>query len=139
MFDREQLDDVTCAQNIAPGNAVEVPLGFQPGVLIGFEIVIPDGHAYLTGIALGFAHGLVYPFGVGTFYEGNDDIIKRFVRDSNPGVAWSAFVYNQDAQSHAWQVRFMFDELGTAPTNSNTSTLTVADINTAAAAALTGP
>lgn len=139
MFDREQLADVTCAQSIAPTNVVEVPLAFQSGVLVGFEIVIPAGHAGLTGIALGFGHGLIYPFGAATFYEGDDDVIRRFVRDSNPGVAWSAFVYNQDLESHQWQVRFMYDELGTTPTNTNTTTLTVADIASAATADLVGP
>lgn len=135
MFDREQIQDVVCTQSITPANFVEVPFTFPPGVLIGYEIVIPDGHAYLTGIALGYGHNIVYPYGGGSFFEGNDEIVRRFVRDQNPGVPWSAFVYNQDLQPHAWQVRFLYDELGTDTTSAVTQPLTVADINNAASIA----
>lgn len=107
---------VSCPASVGAGNPTEVVLPFQGGILRHFEIVIPAGHAGLTGISLGYGHRGVIPFGVLAYYSGDDDIIRLDYTDTVPGVAWSAFLCNGDLQAHVWEVRMAFDEVsGGAP------------------------
>lgn len=108
---------VTCPQVVTTGNPTEVVLPFQGGILRHWEIVIPAGHSGLTGIALGFGHRGIIPFGALAFYSGDDDVLRRDYNDPTPGVTWSAFMVNGDLQPHVWEVRMDFDEItNIAPT-----------------------
>jgi hypothetical protein len=107
--------------------------------LVGFEIVIPPGHAGLTGIAFGFGHQPIIPFTPGSYFSGDDDVIRRVYKDKNAGVPWSAFVCNEDLQLHVWEVRFDYNELPTGTTSSNPATVTADDILAAGVDAMTGP
>lgn len=108
---RSESAVVTCAPSVAPNNPTEVVLPFQGGILKHFEIVIPPGHSGLTGISLGYGHRGVIPYGVLAYYSGDDDVIRRDYNDQVPGVAWSAFLCNNDLESHVWEVRMDFDEV----------------------------
>lgn len=139
MADRFNTTVVTCPASTAQANPVEVVLNGQPGVLVGFEIVIPAGHSGLTGIALGYGHRSVIPYDAGTYFSGDDDIIRRAYKDNTPGVPWSAFLCNLDLQSHVWEVRLDFNELSTTQPGQATTVVTAQDIIDAGTQALAGP
>lgn len=106
---------VTCAASVTTANPTEVVLPFNGGILRHFEIVIPAGHSGLTGIALGFGHNSIIPYGALAYYSGDDDIIRRDYGDVTHGVVWSAFLVNGDLQPHVWEVRMDFDEIPNVP------------------------
>jgi hypothetical protein len=128
VYDREEIANVTCPASITITGPLEVALGFTPGILIGFEIVIPDGHSGLTDIALGYAHQPTVPWTPGGYFSGNDEVIRRFTRDKVPGVPWSTFLRNYDLQPHSWQVRFLYDELDYAAISVASTAISAADI-----------
>lgn len=113
-------------------------MGFAGGVLRHFEIVIPPGHAGLTGIALGYGHRGVIPYGELAFYSGDDDKIERNYTDIVPGVPWSAFLCNLDLQAHVWEIRFDLDELDTLPASARSAPIAPSDIIAAGNASFAG-
>ena len=115
-----------------------MPLGFQGGILLRFYIVIPDGHSGLTGIALGYGHRAVIPYTAGAYFSGNDEVFAMDWIDSVPGVAWSAFLCNNDLQSHSWEVRFEYNEIGGATDQYVVAPLSATDIYTVADVVETG-
>lgn len=129
-----QIYDVSCAKSVTEANAIEVatvPAGLY--AVTAVSIWIPDGHAGLTGIALGYGHNPVIPM-AGDFLSANDEVFNFTLGDDYPnGVAWSVFVCNLDLQSHSWQTRWTLD---IAPVTSTTpaSTSLSADAIYAAAA-----
>lgn len=131
--------DVTCPASTptsAPVEVQTVPAGLF--YVTRFVIVIPDGHSGLTGIALAYGHQPVIPYNAGAYISGNDEVIPYDLSGSYPaGVQWSAFLVNDDLQSHSWEVRC---ELSiAAPQQSlSQSTLTAADIYTAGQAGILG-
>ena len=139
MAARLEVADVTCAANVAVNNPTEVVLNFPGGILRRFTIVIPDGHAGLTGIALGYGHNPVIPRSSGKFISGNDEVIPFDYQDETPGVAWSAFLCNLDTQSHTWEVRFEYDEVTDASTPAPVQPIPITDLQAATEALLSGP
>ena len=138
MPDRQEVAQVTCPANTLATAPVEVPLPWIGGIVRRIEIVIPDGHAGLTGIALGYAHQQTIPRTGNTFYSGNDDRIPMDINDKVPGVAWSAFLCNLDLQAHSWEVRFELDEIVQASTTLAPSFIAPADLLAAAQSAVSG-
>lgn len=125
---RVGVQQVACPQSTIPPAFVEVPLTFPTGVLRAFEIVIPAGHSGLTGIALGYGHVPVIPYGGASFFSGDDDVIASEYIDHVPGVQWSVFMQNGDLQQHVWEVRFYYDELSSAPVEPVTQAVTTDEI-----------
>ena len=116
MADRQESQVVTCPALTPTTAPVEIQLTWPGGIVRHVEIVIPDGHAGLTGIALGYGHNFIIPRSNGGLYSGNDDIIRRYYNDRQQGVQWSAFLVNGDTIAHSWEVRFDLDELAQQPT-----------------------
>lgn len=130
---------VTCAASVPESNPTVVPLGFGGGIVMVIRIVIPDGHAGLTGIALGYGGNAVVPYGDGAYYTGNDrEVILEYV-DNVPGVQWQAFLCNLDLQPHSWEVDFDLVEVGATNTTTTIAPVTPASIVAAGVAAMNGP
>jgi hypothetical protein len=110
MPDRKEIFDISCpALQSAP---LEIALPFKPGKPVSVTIIIPDGHAGLTGIALGFGHTAVIPNTRGGYISGNDERIVHDMSTEIPGPQWAAFCVNADRQAHVWEIRFELDEIG---------------------------
>jgi hypothetical protein len=135
--DQVTVQDITCPANTPVDAPVEVPLDDFGGNLVTIRLVIPDGHAGLTGISFGYGHNPVIPLNAGAFISGNDEPMKFDLRGYPDGVGWSAFVCNLDTQPHTWQVRCEWNDLVSAPAQVSSTPIAPADIN-AAAAALNG-
>lgn len=140
MPERMDIVNVTCAPLVLDTAPVEVAFArIFPGVPRKFTIVIPDGHAGLTGISLGFGHQPVIPSGSGDFISGNDESIPIELKSYPAGPMWSAFVYNLDTTAHSWQVRFEQDEIRLPVAPTATKALNPLDIVAAGAIALNRP
>lgn len=112
MAQRVEIFKVTCNANTAQSAAVETVLTFDPGIVREVEIVIPDGHAGLTGIALAVAHQVTIPATGTAWIVGNDEVVRWPLDKYLNTGAWSAFAYNTDiTNSHSWYLRFLIDEI----------------------------
>jgi hypothetical protein len=139
MATRFESTVVTCNASVAPSNPTVVALGFDGGIVLAMRIVIPDGHAGLTGIALGYGGNATVPFGALAYYSGNDrEIILRYT-DNQPGVAWSAFLCNGDTQPHGWEIDFDLSDALTSNAPTLITPVSTSAIIAAGTAAMNGP
>lgn len=112
MPDRVNVANVTCPAGTPVGAPVETYFTqFPPGIPRKLTIVIPDGHAGLTGIALGYGHQPILPDNTGAYISGNDESIPFDLTNYSAGPLWSAFTCNLDLIDHSWQIRLEFDEI----------------------------
>ena len=139
MPDRVETFDVTCPASITAAQAVEVPFVYDPGNPRRVTIIIPDGHAGLTGIALGYGHQPVLPRTPGRFISSNDEFLTFDLTNYPAGPAWSAFVCNNDTQSHAWEVILELDEIGETAPALTVEPLSLSSIYAAGTTAMQGP
>ena len=113
---------------------VQLAVGANLWQITKVTIVIPAGHAGLTGIQLWYGGGPAIPWDSGWF-SGDDDVIPLEPSGAFPaGVPWSVAMINNDIQQHTFQTRW---EMIYAPNNSGAVAVTpmsTADIYAAAAA-----
>ena len=134
MAQRIQTYAVTCQPGTTQANAVEQALPMLPGIVRAVRIIIPPGHAGLTGIALAQAHQVIIP-ATGNVWISGDDRDPRFELENYLDAdTWSAWVYNTDAEfSHTWYLEMEVDEI-VLPVTPGSRPIAVADIYAAAAA-----
>lgn len=111
MAQRIETFTVECPAGTLRSRPVEVSVAFNPGVVERVEIVIPDGHAGLTGLALANSHQIVIPYTKREFVIGNGETIPWPLEGFTDSGAWSAFVYNEDVYAHRWFLRFLIAEI----------------------------
>ena len=112
MADRVEVKSATCPAGTLQANAIEVDLSFTPGIVTEVEIVIPWGHAGLTGLAIAQAHSIIIPASGDVWISGDDDVIRWPVDNYLNSGSWSAFVYNLDVSNpHSWYFRFLVNEI----------------------------
>jgi hypothetical protein len=135
--DRVEVGQVTVPANTASTSPVTQDVSFAAGNVIAVQIVIPDGHAFLTGIGLAQSQAVVIPFaGVG-FITGNDETIPFDWSDVLQNGSWQIVAYNIDAfYGHTFYVRFFVNELASTAPAVVASALSTSDIMSAAAAIL---
>lgn len=133
MPDRVEVFDVTCPASTPETEPIEVAFDYPPGIPRKVTIIIPDGHAGLTGIALGYGHNAVIPRTTGKFISSNDEFITFDLSNYPAGPIWSAFVCNNDLLPHAWEVILELDEIAATTNAPAQAALPVADIVTTGA------
>lgn len=99
--------DVVAPQSTPKAAPLEVLTPWTQGELVGIELVIPDGHAGLTGLRLAVAHAQVIPYTVGAWISGNDEKIEWDTAAYVQTGAWSVFVYNTDLIDHTFHLRYL--------------------------------
>lgn len=139
MPSRFESQVVTCLSARLPSNPIRQPLTFSGGILRRIHVLIPAGHAGLTGIALGYGGNPTVPFGNQAYYSGDSREIILDYLDNNPGVSWAAFMCNIDTISHSWEVDMEFDDVAGNTTATVLTPLSPTDIIAAGTAALNGP
>lgn len=97
---------VTVAANVASPGVESVLTTRQDGVVERVEIVIPNGHAGLTGIAMFFSLAQVIPYVGGQFVRGNNRRYSFDLDNLPTGQLWQAFAFNTDIRSHSFRVLF---------------------------------
>ena len=135
MAQRIQTYSVTCPANTAQAAAIETELSMRPGIVRAVRIIIPPGHAGLTGIALAQAHQVMIPASGSVFIQGDDRDPRFELENFLDADTWSALTYNTDAEfSHTWFLEFEVDEIQ-APVQVGQGPIAVSDIYAAGAAA----
>lgn len=114
---------VTVPAGTAIATPLSVDISFNQSVVETVEIVIPDGHAGFTGIALQQAHQQVIPEEAGTWLISNDEKIIFAIEDFIDNGNWQAVMYNTDVYDHSFYLRFLgsnitpsFGQAGVLPT-----------------------
>lgn len=107
--------NVTCP----PSTPVTAPLEVAAVTDTSYQvasvtIVIPNGHAGLTGIALALGHEIVIPRNPGAFQSGDGEVFSHDLTGYPAGSPWTIFLVNLDLQAHVWQTRWAL-ETATAP------------------------
>lgn len=134
MADRVESFTVSCPANTLQSAAVEVPTVFTSGVVVRIEGLIPNGHAYLTGLAFAVAHSIIIPRTGSSWLIGDGDPID-YATDNYPDSGdWSVFLYNTDTvYNHGWQLRFHINDTLPQQAPPSTQPVPVSDILAAAA------
>jgi hypothetical protein len=95
----------------------ETQTNWNPGELVGVEVVIPDGPNYLAGIAIALAHQIILPRTSGGWIVGNDEKLEwSLVGYPNSG-AWSVIGYNTDRYAHTFHVRYLISDFAMTGAN----------------------
>lgn len=115
MAERVAHFTVTAPASTPQASPLEVALTFAPAVVDTVEIVVPSGHAGLTGIALAQGHRAIIPEQTGTFIIADDEVIRWPLEGYLNNGAWQAFVFNTDVFGHSWHVRFLLSLIRPAP------------------------
>lgn len=98
---------VTVPAGTATAAPVSVDISFDQATVTTVEIVIPDGHAGFTGIALAQAHQQIIPQNTGGWIISNDEKLSIDVQDYLDNGNWQAIAYNTDVYDHNFYVRFL--------------------------------
>lgn len=106
MASRVYIFHVTCPAGTAVAAPVTQDCSFNQAEVQEIEVIIPDGHAGLTGLQLQQAHQAVIPYNAGGYIHGNDEQLRFAVEDYIDNGNWQALMYNIDVYDHSWDVRF---------------------------------
>lgn len=110
--DRVELRQASCPANTLQAGALEHDVSFTPGKVVGIGLVIPWGHAFLTGLAIAQAHQVVIPRTGSSWFTSDDEKFAFDYHDQIWSGQWSVFVYNTDiVNAHTWYLRFYIQEL----------------------------
>lgn len=135
--DRWELRAVTCPANTPQSTPAVADCSFTPGRLLKVGIVIPYGHAYLTGLAIEQAGQIVIPYTGDSWIVGDNETLWLDVADQLASGQWSVSAWNGDeANDHSWYLRFAVQENRPAAPPATAAPITPAAI---AAAASAGP
>lgn len=130
--DRVELAQVTVPAGTAQASAAETDLSFPPGWVQELELVIPDGHAGVTGIAIAQAHQITIPARGQVWIVSNDEVIRWPIKDTLGTGQWSAFAYNLDPfNPHTFYVRFLVREITDSQVQAVQQAVEAADIQAA--------
>ena len=133
MPDDLQAYDVTCPAGTTAANAIEVDC-LDAGLwqVTKIWVVIPLGHAGLTGIGLAYGHNVVIPSNPGAFISGDDEVLPYELSTIYPaGVGWSVFLCNLDVNAHSWEVRFASNTIANLTTTPTVTPVAPADLASA--------
>lgn len=110
-----ELRQATCPPGTAQGAAIETDVSFTRGKVLAIGLVIPWGHAFLTGLAIAQAHQIVIPRSGSSWFVSDDEKMSFDYNDQIYSGQWSVFTYNADvANSHTFYLRFFIQELDLA-------------------------
>lgn len=106
MADRVHVVAVTTPAGTPATAPLRTVLGLQTEAIERVEVVIPAGHAGLTGIALAIGDSRVIP-AEGDFITGNDEVISWPVEGSLYQGRLEVHTYNDDVFDHTHHVRVL--------------------------------
>lgn len=107
---------VTVPAGTLQANAVETFTTLDNAPVVKIELLIPSGHAGLTGIAFLLASGWAIPAAWGTYVIGDDDRLSWDMTGQLDSGAWSVSCFNTDIYPHTFYLRyFQLDAYLTTP------------------------
>lgn len=79
--------------------------------LQNIRIVIPDGHAGLTGLQILQSGVVVFPFGDDPFIRGNNEVIDFEWDNEVTAAGLSVSGFNTDVWAHEWLIRWTITDM----------------------------
>lgn len=111
MSRRTFTNRVTTPANTTEASPLETSFALPQGTLVSIEVVIPAGHAGLTGIAIDYSGEHIFPWGRGTFLQGDDDVIAMTVGRDLGGSPVTIRTFNtDDTFDHDHLIRVVVDD-----------------------------
>lgn len=105
---------VTVPAGTATASPITQDISFDQATVTTVEIIIPDGHAGFTGIALAQAQQQIIPQNVGGWIISNDEKLVLDIQDYLDNGNWQALAYNLDVYDHNFYVRFLCSDIAPA-------------------------
>lgn len=96
MARRQFPSRITTQANTTAASPLETAISLPRGTLERITVVIPSGHAGLTGLALQYAGEHVWPWGPNTWLEGDDEVVESDIGFSLEGANLIVRTYNTD-------------------------------------------
>lgn len=135
-----ELRQATCPANTPQSTPLEVDVSFPAGKVVGIGIVVPYGHAFLTGLAIAQAHQIVIPRSGTSWFVSDDERLTFDYHDQLMSGGWSVFTYNTDiVNPHTWYLRFFVQELTPAEEAKVANEVTATDLIGVAASDVSTP
>lgn len=114
--DRVELRSVTVPPATTQANPFIHDISFQTAEVLAIEIVIPDGHAALTGLAIMQTQQIVIPWSGNVWITSNNETIKWPYKDYLRNGSWQVAAYNADNfNPHTFFLRFLCDSKSPLP------------------------
>jgi hypothetical protein len=114
-MDRVYSLTVAVPAGTAIASPVTVPFPLETNLLADIEILIPSGHAGLTGIRIQRGDVIVLPWGQGSWLIGSD-YVRTFPVDENINAnALTVAAYNTDIFPHSFYLRARISDAPAAP------------------------
>lgn len=110
-FDRVQLAAFTVPPATSQAAPAVQDVSFPAGKVVQIEVVIPDGHAGVTGLAIMQSQSIVIPASGNVWIVSNDEKIIWDYRDVLNNGSWQLSGYNNDQTNpHTFYLRFLVAE-----------------------------
>lgn len=90
-------------------------IGFAPGEIERVEIMVPSGHAGLTGFQLALGAQPIIPFTAGAFIVADGETLNWPLEGYPNSGAWQCRAFNTDVYAHSFHFRFLLREIRLAP------------------------
>lgn len=104
-MDRYYPVDITTPKGTTVGAPLNTPVPLENNYLVDIEVLIPPGHAALTGIRVKLASQQVLPWGNNSWIKA-DNYVRVFDINTEIGAnAVSIDTYNQDFIDHTFYIR----------------------------------
>jgi hypothetical protein len=99
---------ITTPVSTSEASPLETTFALPQGTLVLIEVVIPSGHAGLTGLAIDYSGEHIFPWGRGTFLEGDDEVVSMDVGRPIGGSPVTIRTFNiDDTFGHDHLLRFV--------------------------------
>jgi hypothetical protein len=111
MADRIEQFEITTTAGVLSTAPTVTPLTMREGQVDRIDLVIPAGHAGLTGIALFHSGNQVIPYKAGAFFRGDDQVRSWPVARYPIGAAWTVRTFNTDVYDHTHMITLLITDV----------------------------
>lgn len=113
--DRYFAQRLTVPAGVPSTSPISIAFPVPPLILVGCELVIPDGHVGVTGFAIEFANRRIVPWGgEDDWIQGNADELA-FTVNFEVGDGLGFVLYNEGAYPHSFYARMQMRYLPDIP------------------------
>jgi hypothetical protein len=104
----------TVPAGTAIATPVKLPVVLEDNLLDNVDIVIPDGHAGLTGLAILWSGAPFFPFTENSYLIGNNEKVPFPYGGEIAANGFTLAGYNTDIYPHSFYLRWQISDLGAA-------------------------
>ncbi|MGH7238945.1 MAG: hypothetical protein ACREHG_02645 [Candidatus Saccharimonadales bacterium] len=110
-MDRLYETQVTCPAGTTSDTPFTAQFALEDATLISVEIVIPSGHAGLTGIRITRAGTPILPYSRGSFIVSNDEKLLVPFNGEMTATGLTVETFNSDIYDHTFYLRAVIQDL----------------------------